>query len=136
MNRAHAFGLLLLIGAGCQSTSERMPVKPLPEQVQALPYAELLTRARAQASAATEAFYLDRWQDLEEHARGLEQTARYIAKATEVPERQRSRLPTLSEELLKEAQNLREGLGRKDEKLTNEALQRVNLKVRELRLDY
>ena len=91
--------------------------------------------ARLQATAATEAFYLNNWPDLEATAQGLEQTAQYLNKATEVPDKQRGRLPTLAGDLAKEAKNLREVAGKKEVTQTNEALQRLTLKVRELRLD-
>src|SRR5947199_10490123 len=92
MNRLAYLGLLLLTLAGCQLPPERLPPPPLPDTSGPLPYAELLTRARLQATAATEACYLDRWADLDDMARGLEQTARFLPKATEVPAKHKDRL--------------------------------------------
>jgi hypothetical protein len=128
---------LLLVLSGCQLPPERVPLRPLPEEggVLPVPYAELLTRARYQVSLATEAFYLDRWGELEDAAKGLEQTARFLPKATEVPPKQKDALPVLSADLGKEAAKLRDAARQKQVKESNEALQQLHLKVRELRLD-
>src|SRR3954452_17462755 len=89
---------LLLSLSACQVPPERLPPE-LPESIGPRPYAELLTRARSQAKVATEAFYLDRWGDIEDAARGLEQTARYLSSAEEAPVKHRSVLVTMSKEL-------------------------------------
>ena len=125
-------GILCLTLLGCQIPQDRLP-PDLPEAVGPRPYAELLTRARAQAKVATEAFYINRWSDLEEAARGLEQTAHYLTKAEEVPMARKKALTTMSEELAKEASNLRKAAQSKDEKETTAVLTRINFKVRELR---
>jgi hypothetical protein len=132
--------LLLVSGAalalcGCQLPADRASLRPLPDEVQPLPYAELLTRARAQASIATEAFYVNRWNDLEEAAHGLEVTARYLPKAEDVPPANKDSLVVVSGDLGKEAVSLREAAKTQDVKKTNDILQRVHLKVRELRLE-
>jgi hypothetical protein len=124
---------VLLFAAGCTLPPERLPLKPLPEDGAALPYADVLTRARLQAGAANEAFYVDRWADLEDAARGLEQTARFLAKATEVPPKQKDKLPAEADQLGKDAAQLRESAKAQDVSKTNQLLQRINLKVRELR---
>lgn len=132
--------LLLLSGVaatlcGCQLPPERASLRPLPEEVQPVPYAELLTRARAQASVATEAFYVNKWNDLEDAAKGLELTARYLPKSEDVPPKHKDTLAVVSGDLGKEALNLREAAKTQDVKKVNDVLQRVHLKVRELRLD-
>jgi hypothetical protein len=125
----------LLILLGCQSPAERLPINRLPDDSPPLPYAELLTRARMQASAANEAFYVNRWTDLEDAAQGLEQTARFLPRATEVPAAHKEKLPEQAGSLGKEAGKLRQAAQAQDVPKANEALQRVNLQVRELRLD-
>jgi hypothetical protein len=132
---------LLLVGGvtailcGCQLPADRASLRPLPDEVQPVPYAELLTRARAQASIATEAFYVNRWNDLEEAAHGLEVTARYLPKAEDVPPANKDSLIVVSGDLGKEAISLRDAAKTRDVKKTNEILQVVNLKIRELRLE-
>jgi hypothetical protein len=126
--------VVLLGAASCQLPSERAPLPPLPEKVTSLPYAELLTRVRWQASQANEAFYVDRWNELEDAAKGLELTARYLARADDVPAKHKDTLPVAAGDLGKEAAALREAAVAKDVKKTTEILQRINLKVRELRL--
>jgi hypothetical protein len=127
--------LLTLVLAGCQTVDNRHSLRPLPDEGPPLPYAELLTRARAQASLATEAFYVNRWPEIEDAARGLDQTARYLGRAEDIPPRQKEALPNLSRDLATEAANLRLAAQKMDDKEVTQILQRINLKVRELRLD-
>jgi hypothetical protein len=132
---------LLLMGGmavalcGCQLPADRASMRPLPDEVQPVPYAELLTRARSEASIATEAFYVNRWNDLEEAAHRLEVTARYLPKAEDVPAANKDTLGVVSGDLGKEAVNLRDAAKAQDVKKTNEVLRLVNLKIRELRLE-
>jgi galactokinase len=123
----------LLVLAGCQAPPERVPVQRLPENGPPLPYAELLTRARAQATAATESFYANRWAEIEDAARALEQTARYLTRAEDVPANRKEVLPR-SSELAQEAVRLREAASARSDKDVNASLQRIHLMVRELRL--
>ncbi len=123
-----------LLALGCAIPAERVPLRPLPENGQVLPYAELLTRVRAQTSAANEAFYLDHWNDLEDMAKGIEQTSRFLSKAEEVPEKNRKILQEVTTDLGKSAQKLRDAAAAHDVKRTTEALQQINAKVRDLRL--
>jgi hypothetical protein len=115
--------------------ADRLPPQPLPDNSPPLPYAELLTRARQQATAATEAFYVNRWGDLEEMARGLEQTARFLPRSTEIPLAHRDKLAAQADELARDAQRLREAARAQDVTQANSTMQRINLKVRELRLE-
>jgi hypothetical protein len=128
-------GSLLLVLAACQMPQERAALTPLPEDTPPLPYAELLTRARYQATLATEAFYVDKWAEVEDAARGLEQTARFLPKSQDVPPKQKDALPVVSGDLSKEAGRLLEAARNKDVKEANDALQHVHLVVHELRLD-
>jgi hypothetical protein len=135
MKRIVCVALLIVAAGSCQAPPERAAPRLLPEDGPPLPYAELLTRARAQASVATEAFYVNNWTELEETARGLDQTARYLARATDVPAKQRDMLPVLAGDLGKDAAALREAAAAKDVDKANAALQRLHVKIRELRLD-
>jgi hypothetical protein len=134
MKRVLLSGMVLLLLGGCQLPAERVPLQPLPETGQALPYAELLTRARAQANAANDAFYVNRWTDLEDYGKGLEQTARFLAKAEEVRANKKDILNEMSSDLAKNALKLKAAAAAHDVKDTTEALQQINLKVRQLRL--
>lgn len=129
-------GVLSLALAGCQLPPERgEPLRPLPDDVRALPYAELLTRARYQADNATDAYMLGKWDTVEETARGLEQTARYMPKALEVPEKFRVSLAVMSGDLAEVAVKLREAAKEKDADKAKEAMAQVISKVREFKLD-
>jgi hypothetical protein len=133
MNRARITALLLLVLCGCQLPPERVPLKPLAEDGPPQPYADLVNRARAQATAANEAFYINNWPDLEDAAKGLELTARVLAKAADVPAQHKEALPNESAVLAKEALQLRDAAKGHDVRQATETLQRINLKIREFR---
>ena len=127
--------VLALLAAGCVLPPERQALQPLPDNAPPLTYTEATARARAQATVAVESFYVDNWLALEEAGKALEQTARVLTKATEVPARHRDTLTVEAGDLGKEALRLQEVSRKKDVKLVNEALQKINLKVRELAVD-
>ena len=85
MQRLLAVGCLSFALCACQVPAERSAMPPLPEKVAPVAYAELLTRARAQATQANEALYVDRWEELQSAAQELEQVARYLPTAKDVP---------------------------------------------------
>ena len=58
MNRIWPW-LILAALAGCRLPPETAPLRPLPEDGALFSYHEILSRARAQANAAVEAFYDD-----------------------------------------------------------------------------
>jgi hypothetical protein len=130
-----AGSFVLFVLTGCLVPPEREPLRLLPEDRAPPPYAELLTRARAQAAIATEAYYTDRWMDLEDAARGLEQTANFLAKVPDVPPTQKEALPKVTEQLAKEAVLLREAAHEKDVKKVKDRLEHIQPLVRELRTD-
>jgi len=140
MNRvALILSAILIALAGCVSPAERQALRPLPEDGVPVPYAKLLDRAREQANLLTESFHINNWEEMDEAAKGLIQTCKYLTTATDVPATQKDALPGVSDILSKEAANLREAIKIQDmnervEK-TNEVLRRISLKVRELRLD-
>jgi hypothetical protein len=127
---------VLLALVSCQGGPEQRstPLTPLPEKVTAMPYSRLLERARLQAKQATEAFYVDNWADLEEAARGLEQTAQYLIKAEDVPGKHKDTLASTSGDLGKLAQSLRKAATDKDVKKTTDLLTKIQVQVREMRL--
>ena len=135
MRLASLVGLCLLTLSACRLPPDRPPLKPLPEEGQLFSYAEILSRARLQATMAVEAFYVDGWVDLEEAAAGLEQTARYLTKSTEQPPVMKDKLAEDAKVLAKDAFRLRVAAQAKDANQTNDLLQRINLKIRSLRPD-
>jgi hypothetical protein len=132
MKCLHRVAFLFML-TGCQVAAERVAVMPLPEEGDALSYADVVQRARFQATAANEAFYLDKWADLQEAATALEKTARYLAKSSEIPAPRKADLAARVEELTKLTGQLSEAAKVQDVKKANEALQQINLKLRELR---
>jgi len=133
MKRARIAALFFFALLGCQLPPERVPLKPLPDDGPPQAYADLVGRARAQATAANEAFYINNWPDLEDAAKGLELTARFLGKAADIPAKHKDNLPTEAGDLSKEALRLREAAKAHDARQTTETLQRINLRVRELR---
>jgi hypothetical protein len=127
--------LLLCLTSGCLGPGERTPLQLLPDDTPPLTYAELLTRARAQAKFAFDASLTDNWAEVEDAARALEQTAKFLPKATEVPVKQKDTLPVLAGDLGKEAVNLREAAKGKSLEKTKASLTSLQEAVRKLRLD-
>ncbi len=133
MRRSCCLAALLLV-AGCQAIPDtHRPVQPLPLDGPPLSYREVISRARTLATQATEAFYVDQWADVEKAAVNLEDTARYLPKTADVPAVQKTSLEARSQTLVQESLALREAAKSRDEKKTTEAMQRINLLVRELR---
>jgi hypothetical protein len=129
--------MTLLLLAGCQVLEERAALRPLPEDVPPMPYAELLTRARQQASVATNSFYVNNWTDLDDAAKGLEQTARFMNRAVDVPDKQKDALRDTATALGKDAAKLRELASAKDRDINQitEQLTTINKRIREMRLE-
>jgi hypothetical protein len=135
MRKLMIVGGLCLTLASCQVAEPRASLPPpLPEKVTPVPYSQLLTRARTQATRATEALFVDNFVDVEEAARGLEQTAQYLVKADDVPAKHKDTLAMLSADLGKLAKELRESASSKNAEKANEVLGKINAKVRSMRL--
>ena len=134
MRKMLLLGALLASLPACQVPERAYLPPPLPDKVTPRPYAELLSRARAQATLATNAFYVNNFTDVEESARGLEQTAQYLGKAEDVPAKHKDTLATLSTDLGKLAKSLSEAAAVKDVKKTTDIMGKLQVKVREMRL--
>lgn len=106
---------------------------PLPEGGPPLTYTEMLNRARNQAGAALDAFYVDGWADLEQAAIRLEESARLLPKTVEIPETLKAKLPAEAEALRQDAQKLLEAARGKNAKEANAAMQRINERIRQIR---
>ena len=93
----------------------------------------MFNRARVQANAGVEAFYIDSWLELEQTAQVLEQSARYLPKSTDQPARLKASLEKEAEQLRQEAVRLGEAARTKNAKATNEAFQLIHMTIRALR---
>jgi len=127
-----AGAVLVLWIAGCK-LPEREGQNPLPENGPPIPYAEMITRARGQAGAALDAFYIDSWMELEQAAQRLEQSARLLPKCTHIPEAFKTKVEPEAELLRKDALQLTEAARNQNAKLANETMQRINQRIRLLR---
>jgi hypothetical protein len=111
---------------------ESQSLIPLPETTPAQPFSDLVTRARSQALAATECFYLNKWQDLEEIAKVMSQTARFMERATGIPAARQQQVLAIAAEIVQESSKLSTLAKSHDEPATQQCLQRIQVKVREL----
>ncbi len=82
--------------------------------------------------AAVEAFYVDAWADLGDAAAALEQTSRFLPKTTQIPDSLKDKLGAETDQLRQDAMKLGDAARAKDARAVNDALQRVNLRIREL----
>lgn len=129
--------MILLLGLvfipACRLPPEREPLKPLVEEGPQFTYPEMLNRVRVQSATAMDAFFIDGWKDLEDAARGLEQTARFLPKALEQPALPKDLISRETGLLQKEAQRLLEAARKQNSEAANEALTRINQHIRTLR---
>lgn len=127
---------LALLASGCQSVSEKAAsIQPLAENIPVPPYQDLLSRARNQSSVATESFFINNWAELEDAAKGLEQTSRLMSKSADMPENKKESILAVSSDLNREAAKLKEACKTKNEVEVNTQLQKITLKIRELRIN-
>jgi hypothetical protein len=136
MFRFAGWGLLFLAACGCQSPEKRA-LQPIPEDAGPITYNDLLDRARGQASAAQEFFFRDSWTEVVEASVALQQTAAHLAKLKPeaIPEKHRATLAKAAQEVDDIATDLHAAARAQDVAKTNEVMQRLNLKVRELRVE-
>lgn len=134
MRRKCCLILAAFVIIGCQALPDpNRSLQPLPLEGPPLTYREVATRARLLAMTATESFYVDAWADVERSAVSLAETATYLPRSSEVPADQKPSLDARSQSLREAAQKLREAALSRDEKKTNDSMQKINLLVRELR---
>jgi hypothetical protein len=129
--------LCCVLGAaltGCRLPPDREPFKPLAETGERYSYGELLSRLHGQAQAALDAFFVDAWVELEEAGTGIDQTARFLAKTSDPPPHLKSNLVQSCGNLQKEATRLSEAARMKNADTATEALQRIALQIRQLKV--
>ena len=126
------FLMLVALLVGCRVV-EREGMLPLPENGAALTYNEMLGRARNQSGAALDAFYIDSWADLDQAATRLEESAKLLPKTTQIPDAFKTKLPGEADSLRQDAAKLQEAARAKNAAQSNEAMQRINQRIRQLR---
>jgi len=123
------FVLLALLTPGCQSVSEKAAsIQPLAENTPVPPYQDLLSRARNQSSVATESFFINNWAELEDAAKGLEQTSRLMSKSADMPENKKESILAVSSDLNREASKLKEACKTKKRSRSKYTTSKDNLK--------
>src|ERR1700731_2372730 len=118
---------------GCRLPPDREPFQPLPENGASFSYGELLSRLHSQANAAMDAFFVDAWVELDEAATGIDQTARFLAKADAPPEHLMANLLQNCTNLQKDATRLGDAARKKNPDMATETLQRITLQIRQLK---
>ncbi len=129
----HIVAVSFLLICGCRAL-EREGLMSLPENAPPLTYDEMLTRARGQSASALDAFYTDAWFDLEQAAGRLEQSARLLPKSLLIPVKIKAKIADEADQLRQDAVKLIDAARTKNSAQANEAMQRINLRIRELRL--
>src|SRR3712207_2299589 len=119
--------LLALLPLACRLPPDREPLRTLPEDGLGVTYGELMGRARAQLNLALDAFYIDNWKELEDVAKGLEQTARFLPKAGDPPVSMKDDVLTRSKSLRNGAIRLGEAARTKNVNECSETLTNMNL---------
>src|SRR5687767_9706596 len=93
MSRFLPLLVLLCVFSACRLPPDQAPLRQLPEEGQVYTYPEIIGRARLQAQAALEAFYVDNWSDLEDVARRPEHAATFLPKTKRSPGKHIANLP-------------------------------------------
>jgi hypothetical protein len=132
MNLRASWCVLLVLLIGCR-LADREGMNPLPENAVPLTYDEMVNRARGQAASALDAYYIDAWLDLEQAAQRLEQSARLLPKTTHIPEAFKTKVEPEADLLRQDAVKLLEAARAKNAPGANEAMQRINQRIRQLR---
>jgi hypothetical protein len=125
--------LLCMVLVGCRLPPDREPFKPLPENGAKFSYGELLARLHSQANAAMDAFFVDAWVELEEAAKGIDQTCRFLAKAEDPPEHLKSSMIQNCSNLQKEAARLAEAARKKNADAATQSLTQITAQIRQLK---
>jgi hypothetical protein len=134
MNRSARWLVVAGLGLlGCQAPPERLAVQPLAEEGQPAPFSDLLLRARGQALNATDASYVDNWVAVEDSARSLQQTARLLQGAGDIPADRKVSIDALAVSLTRQAEGLREAAKARDAQRVNSILANIHYQVRSLR---
>lgn len=131
MQKRIFFALVMFAFGGCCATQERDALL-LPGPNAPKTYPELVDRMRQQATLATEAFYTDSWQTVEEAALALEQSARFLTVTKEPPQPLKGKLGSQSELIKKAARSMRDAAHKQDVKGVNASLQVLHLHIRKL----
>ena len=117
---------------GCASADKITPVV-IPEDGSTTDYSEFLPRMRVLAWRATEAFYRDRWDELEEAAQNLEKAVRVLKQSKNVPVRVQTVLSTRCDTLIAECGHLKSAAHDKAAEPASDYLQKIHVLIRELR---
>lgn len=129
-----SFGLLtlLLCLVGCRLPNQEA-LQPLPDDGKSFLFADLVARMRGQSGAALDAYYVDGWAELELAAQRLEETSRFLPRAQKIPGHLASKVEAESDALRQDALKLGEAAKTKNAVAVNDAIQRIGVRIRQLR---
>jgi hypothetical protein len=134
---------LLLLTAGCvvapdqdraNPPAEQVPIKPRVKNGPPQGFAELAKLVFHQVEAADQAYFVNKWPEVEEAAKQIQETAELFSKAPDVPARYKDNLSVeVVRDLKSAAAMLEEAARAKNVKNADEAFQKLQLKVHQLR---
>jgi len=128
----YIFVAAIAVVFGCSSSEKIAPVV-LPEEGASTDYVDFLPKLRTLAWRATEAFYRDRWDELDDAAQSLERAVKVLKQSKNVPPRVQGELATRCEKLTAECGQLREACRTRAVNGASEHLQQIHILIRELR---
>lgn len=131
MSRTVVVLICCMASLSCRGDAEKLP-PPLPQDGTALPYSQVLARLQAQVTTAKEEHFLNRWDSVAEAAAGLQQTAPYLMRASDMPVSQKPAITKASTEISGNIAKLRDAARRKDQAETLELIRLLHNQIREL----
>jgi hypothetical protein len=126
------FVVLVGFALGCTST-DRITAVAIPEDGTAVNYEEFLPRLRTLAWRGTEAFYRDRWDELDDAMITLDRAVKVLEKANNVPARVQPELASRCQNLIAECAKVRDAAKTRSEAAASDHLQKIHVLIRELR---
>jgi len=135
MMRTLSIFTVLSLVSGCTTAPDPLRVAPLPLAGPVNGVPEALFRARSQATAATEAFFLDDWARLDTIGQALEDTAAQLGKMP-VPEPKQIELRDAAAKLGTQAKQLRAAALKKDTMAVSAAISQIGTEVRNLQASF
>ncbi|MFL5327800.1 MAG: hypothetical protein ACJ8C4_02710 [Gemmataceae bacterium] len=128
------FTLLFLVAfpIGCASSDRIAPVV-IPTDGANTDYVEFLPQLRSLAWRTTEAFYRDRWDELDEAAQTLDRAIKVLPQSKNIPQRLQADLPARCTVISEECAKLRQASRERSAAAASDHLQKIHVAIRELR---
>jgi Tat protein translocase TatC len=106
--------------------SPRKGLPPLPAEAESLPFAQLVERAQLDVLTASEAVEFGRWAELPPLADDLEQTGRFLKKASAVPDQYAKTVDDIAKQVAQDVGELRSAVEAEDAAKARTVLRHLN----------